>query len=142
MATTGRLSMLSQPRACLACYGHDFTSLEDDVMSDLPIEDVDYGNVLFCVYWITKHDAGVVIDVLADYVSRNGPSSGIFGSWDAKDAARKLRAIGAGLLNATKQQGKIQNMPLRIRRSFTRGTPRGLFGNIGLMANHSQSVSA
>jgi hypothetical protein len=28
------------------------------------------------------------------------------------------------------------------RRSFTRGTPRGLFGSIGLMAIHSSSVSA
>ena len=37
---------------------------------------------------------------------------------------------------------KTQKMPLRIRRSFTRGTPRGLFGNIGLMAAHSQSASS
>ena len=28
------------------------------------------------------------------------------------------------------------------RRSFTRGTPRGLFGSIGLMAVHSSSVSS
>jgi hypothetical protein len=27
-------------------------------------------------------------------------------------------------------------MPLSTRRSFTRGTPRGLFGSIGLMAAH------
>jgi hypothetical protein len=32
---------------------------------------------------------------------------------------------------------KTQKMPLRTRRSFTRGTPRGLFGSIGLMATHS-----
>jgi hypothetical protein len=32
---------------------------------------------------------------------------------------------------------KTQKMPLRTRRSFTRGTPRGLFGSIGLMAVHS-----
>lgn len=32
---------------------------------------------------------------------------------------------------------KTQKMPLRTRRSFTRGTPRGLFGSIGLMADHS-----
>src|SRR5262249_43966867 len=37
---------------------------------------------------------------------------------------------------------KTQKMPLRTRRSFTRGTPRGLFGNIGLMAAHSPSVSS
>jgi hypothetical protein len=37
---------------------------------------------------------------------------------------------------------KTQRMPLRTRRSFTRGTPRGLFGNIGLMAAHSWSVSS
>jgi hypothetical protein len=30
-----------------------------------------------------------------------------------------------------------QKMRLRTRRSFTRGTPRGLFGSIGLMATHS-----
>jgi hypothetical protein len=28
-------------------------------------------------------------------------------------------------------------MPFRTRLSFTRGTPRGLFGSIGLMAVHS-----
>jgi hypothetical protein len=29
---------------------------------------------------------------------------------------------------------KTQKMPLRTRRSFTRGTPRGLLGSTGLMA--------
>jgi hypothetical protein len=33
-------------------------------------------------------------------------------------------------------------LPLRKRRSSTRGTQRGLFGNIGLMAAHSKSVSS
>jgi hypothetical protein len=33
-------------------------------------------------------------------------------------------------------------MPFRTRRSFTRGTPRGLLGSIGLMATHSQSASS
>jgi hypothetical protein len=28
-------------------------------------------------------------------------------------------------------------IPLRTRRSFNRGTPRGLFGSIGLMTDHS-----
>src|SRR5262245_12046463 len=37
---------------------------------------------------------------------------------------------------------KTQKMPLRTRRSFTRGTPRGLFGSISLMATHSSSVSS
>src|SRR5262249_61662012 len=32
---------------------------------------------------------------------------------------------------------KTQKMPLSTRRSFTRGTPRGLFGRNGLMAVHS-----
>ena len=32
---------------------------------------------------------------------------------------------------------KTQKMPLRTRRSFTRGTPRGLFGRNGVMAVHS-----
>jgi hypothetical protein len=31
----------------------------------------------------------------------------------------------------------IQKMPLMTRRSFKRGTPRGLFGSIELMAAHS-----
>src|ERR1700687_3496998 len=33
-------------------------------------------------------------------------------------------------------------MPLRIRRSSTRGMPRGLFGSIGLMTLHSQPLSS
>jgi hypothetical protein len=32
---------------------------------------------------------------------------------------------------------RTQKMPLRTRRSFTRRTPRGLFGSIGLMAVQS-----
>jgi hypothetical protein len=35
-----------------------------------------------------------------------------------------------------------QKMPFRTRRSLPRGTPRGLFGSIGLMAAHSWSVSS
>jgi hypothetical protein len=35
-----------------------------------------------------------------------------------------------------------QKVSLRTRRSFTRGTPRGLFGSIGLMSVHSWSVSS
>ena len=38
--------------------------------------------------------------------------------------------------------GHTQKMPLRIRRSFTRAAPRGLFGSIDLMAAHSWSVSS
>jgi hypothetical protein len=30
-----------------------------------------------------------------------------------------------------------QTMPLRMRRSLTRGMPRGLFGSIGLMVAYS-----
>jgi len=37
---------------------------------------------------------------------------------------------------------KTQNMPLRTRRSSTRGTPRGLLGSIGLMALQARSVSS
>src|SRR3974390_2409567 len=37
---------------------------------------------------------------------------------------------------------KTQKMALRTRRSFTRGTPRGLFGRNDLMADHSKSVSS
>ncbi len=37
---------------------------------------------------------------------------------------------------------KTQKMPLRTRRSFTRGTPRGLFGRNGLLTDHSRSMSS
>jgi hypothetical protein len=40
------------------------------------------------------------------------------------------------------QDRKIQKMPFRTRRSFTRGTPHGLFGSIGLIAAHASSVSS
>jgi len=33
-----------------------------------------------------------------------------------------------------------QKMPFRTRRAFRRGTPRGLFRSIGLMAPHSSTV--
>jgi putative endonuclease len=36
-----------------------------------------------------------------------------------------------------KELKKWRKMPLSTRRSFTRRTPRGLFGSIGLMAVHS-----
>jgi hypothetical protein len=37
---------------------------------------------------------------------------------------------------------RTQKMPFRTRLSFTRGTPRGLFGSKGLMAVHSWSASS
>jgi hypothetical protein len=36
----------------------------------------------------------------------------------------------------------VVQMPFRTRLSFTRETPRGLFGSIGLMAIHSWSASS
>jgi hypothetical protein len=36
---------------------------------------------------------------------------------------------------------KTQKIPLRTRRSFSRGTPRALLGSIGLMAIHSLSTT-
>jgi hypothetical protein len=35
-----------------------------------------------------------------------------------------------------------QKMPLRTRRSFTRGTPRGIVDRIGLMTVYSSSESS
>jgi len=35
---------------------------------------------------------------------------------------------------------KRQNIPFNTRRSSTRGTPRGLFGNNGWITDHSKSV--
>ncbi len=51
--------------------------------------------------------------------------------------AKTIRQIAHGAPDR-----KTQKMPLRTRRSFTRGTPRGLFGSIGLMASHSLSASS
>src|SRR3954468_14741632 len=60
--------------------------------------------------------------------------------------------LGRGLINAQpKLSGRsrhgapdrrTQKIPFRTRRSFTRGTPRGLLGGIGLMAVYSSSVSS
>jgi len=52
--------------------------------------------------------------------------------------------VGANASDRSRQgapERRTQKMPLRTRRSFTRGTPRGLSGNIGLMAVHSWSES-
>jgi hypothetical protein len=48
----------------------------------------------------------------------------------------------AGPATAPRTAIHTQKMPLRTRRSFTRGTPRGLFGSIGLIAIHSSSASS
>jgi hypothetical protein len=53
-----------------------------------------------------------------------------------------VEALRAGLRDLGYIEGnnlkrRTQNMPLSTRRSFTRGTPRGLFGRNGLMAAHS-----
>jgi len=37
---------------------------------------------------------------------------------------------------------KRQNIPFKTRRSSTRGTPRGLFGNNGWITDHSKSVKS
>jgi hypothetical protein len=37
---------------------------------------------------------------------------------------------------------KRQKMPFSTRRSSTRGTPRGLFGNNGWITDHSKSVKS
>jgi hypothetical protein len=37
---------------------------------------------------------------------------------------------------------KRQKIPFNTRRSFTRGTPRGLFGNKGWITDHSKSVKS
>jgi hypothetical protein len=50
----------------------------------------------------------------------------------AEDAERKA----LGLRNGAPDR-KTQKMPFSTRRSFTSGTPRGLFGSNGLMAAHS-----
>jgi len=59
---------------------------------------------------------------------------------DARRQALKQPQCGRSRQGAPDR--KTQKMPFRTRRSFTRGTPRGLFGSIGLMAAHSWSVSS
>jgi hypothetical protein len=46
-------------------------------------------------------------------------------------------AIGRWQVRHGAPERRTQKMPLSTRRSFTRRTPRGLFGSIGLMAAHS-----
>src|SRR5215204_3742212 len=58
-------------------------------------------------------------------------------TWCA-DVRRFLQLINADEVLGT----HTQKMPLRTRRSFTLGTPRGLFGSIGLMAIHSSLESS
>jgi hypothetical protein len=53
--------------------------------------------------------------------------------------------IGPELLRRSRHgapERNTQKMPFSTRRSSARGTPRGLFGNIGFMAVHSWSVSS
>lgn len=47
------------------------------------------------------------------------------------------RTKRVGQITPRCSERKTQKMPLRTRRSFTRGTPRGLLGSMGLMAIHS-----
>jgi hypothetical protein len=51
-----------------------------------------------------------------------------------------VRGPGGSRHNAPDR--KTQKIPLRTRRSSTRGTPRGFFGSIDLMTLHSNSVSS
>jgi hypothetical protein len=59
-----------------------------------------------------------------------------------RDITRSPEAQALQEAIATAVSRNTQKMPLRTRRSFTRATPRGLFGSIDLMAAHSWSVSS
>ena len=52
--------------------------------------------------------------------------------------------VGVGQRAGISAQGapvrSRQKMPFKTRRSSTRGTPRGLFGNKGWITDHSKSV--
>ena len=70
-----------------------------------------------------------------------------FAMWAAAQTDEGIKSRCQIILsNLRKQSADPQNeallMPLSTRRSFTRGTPRGLFGRNGLIAAHSQSVSS
>jgi hypothetical protein len=66
-------------------------------------------------------------DPLLDASERSGCSK-----WYTDRTPEAGRAMGPG----------SQDPEERTRRSFTPGTPRGLFGRNGLMADHSRSVSS
>ncbi len=53
-----------------------------------------------------------------------------------------IGAEAAGQIAPRCAGSQDQKMPFRTRRSFTRGTPRGVFGSIGLMAAYSWQVSS
>jgi len=63
-----------------------------------------------------------------------------FGVWLLSNIALTFDALKNPYIAVTYAQHPKD--PLRTRRSFTRATPRGLFGRIGLMAAHSWSVSS
>lgn len=51
--------------------------------------------------------------------------------------AGRVRAKVTRQIVPRSPERRTQKMPLRTRRSFTRGTPRGLFGSTGLIVTHS-----
>jgi hypothetical protein len=67
--------------------------------------------------------------------------------WPRNDKGRMKRHVvanrmWAAALRQVDPDRKTQKMPLRTRRSSTRGMPRGLFGSIGLMTLQSWSLSS
>jgi hypothetical protein len=66
---------------------------------------------------------------LAGRLRRRGPAS--------LTIARYGRCKLSGRSRHGAPERSTQKMPLSTRRSFTRGTPRGLFGRNGLMVAHS-----
>ena len=63
------------------------------------------------------------------------PTGRISSTWPMSAASGRRSRHGA-------PERRSQKMPLSTRRSFTRRTPRGLFGSIGLMAVHSKALSS
>jgi len=81
------------------------------------------------------------LEKLAWYTDRFHPMNSEDADSSSDEARVLIKAPAADRATGAPDR-KTQKMPFRTRRSFTRGTPRGLFGSIGLMAAHSWSVNS
>jgi magnesium transporter len=91
-----------------------------------PPGDSEAGVIAASVYAGGRRVKDVAIEEAGEWSKRPGHVVWI-GLWEPS----------ADLLQRVQAQFALQKMPLRTRRSSTRGMPRDLFGSIGLMTLHS-----
>src|SRR6516165_3396566 len=100
-----------------------YSYVRRNVLAPTDVEELQYRYLVFLIF--------------GDHPARGlSPENALTAS---NEGVRHLREVHgtAGRSRQGAPDRKTQKMPLRTLRSFTRGTPRGLFGSIGLMAVHS-----